>query len=166
MRTFILSLAALAVAAPAALAQPAPLGCYARDYTEEHLAGRPSQGVAQMRLLLSPPQIGSGATARFEIRVIMSNQGQAERDGVTGQVLFEEGQCRDEDALDCTVACDGGGFEVVRQGNSELLIRTGAFMRVADGLCGEGKFSSSLAEEAGPQLYLLRPAPLESCREF
>lgn len=133
-----------ALAATPLVAETTPTGCFAREYSQAHLASHPEQVVEAMWLQILDGS-GDSRYPTFWIAVVMAHQGHALRNGLGGTFLEERGSC--EAARECAVFCDGGGFDITRVEPSFIEITT-PYMRVAKGdACGDGLHAySSLAE--------------------
>ncbi|WP_224815883.1 hypothetical protein [Hasllibacter sp. MH4015] len=139
----------------AADAQGFPAGCFVRDYSPEHLATHPEQGIAGLRMLFDT------ADLTVSIVAVTSYGGQALRDGVPGRLLIANALC-DSDGR-CDIPCNGGGFWLHRDEGETILIRTDG-ARVAERTCDPDASGTDLVEVPGEvTTYRLTRVPLESC---
>ncbi len=155
---FTSALAVLLLSGAALAEGPGP-GCYARDYTAEHLASHPEQVVARMRLEV----LGRNEAGETEARlsVVLARQGRAEAEGVGGRAFAQRLACRGRpEGTVCGVECDGGVFAV---GEDERgLALTTDRLRVGDGDGCGGDFD--LAERPGEAVtYRLERAAPGAC---
>lgn len=152
----------------AALALPAwaedsfPVGCFARSYSAEHLAAHPGQGIAALAVSFTEEGDWPGESYFF-VRALMSDQGQAARDGVEGLTLFEGGTCRHENR-NCFVDCDGGGFDLISWEGDTIVIATRGMRLTLDG-CDSDAISGLNESPSGETRYRLAAAPPEACSE-
>ena len=155
---FISALAVLVWPLGAAAEAPSR-GCYARDYTEEHLAAHRAQVVSRMRL--SVGGANEAGETEAELRVVLAEQGRAREEGLGGQALAQRLICRDRgQGLECGVECDGGLFSV-EEDASGLSLTTDRLM-VGDGQDCGGSFD--LAERPGEAVtYRLERAAAALC---
>ncbi|MDU8929993.1 hypothetical protein RXV86_21620 [Alisedimentitalea sp. MJ-SS2] len=139
--TIYTSLFAVLLTAPA-IAEPT-LGCFARDYSDAHLAAHPDQIVDRIWLefFKYPPEVFDGDDPYASVRTLTANQGHVARDGFGGQV-FDGGmfcypdQRRGGDAWNCSVDCDGGWFQIIRDDGEVLELRTRYVMVGDTETCG------------------------------
>ncbi len=161
MRSIICISLGLWSGAVSALPEP---GCYVRVYGERHLAENPDQVVAAMRLRLGD-DIGNPSYSGAEMEAVFANQGHAVEDGFGGKVLSQSLFCFEHDgSIGCAVECDGGSFDILRQEDGILEIRT-EYLSIGrhDG-CGG---TSTLAEaDSGFTTYRLYRAPEGACEGF
>lgn len=153
----LLVLPLLALASPG-LAQDAPLGCFVRDYSDEHLKKNPEQVVDRISILFSPFDDNVSA----DVKVLLADQGHAGRDGYGGQRAFEIAGNYYK-PLRFSVDCDGGSFDVVKQDAAGITIETSGFRLAVDGCIDEG-ISTTLAEEGSTSTrYRLNRAETKAC---
>ncbi len=149
------ALATLLVAVGPASAQSFPAGCFVRDYSPEHLAAHPEQGIAGVRMLFDPTNYSISITA------VTSDTGQAAQDGATQQLLFAEGAC--DQSGRCQLSCSGDTIWLHRDEGPTILVRTeGAQLDAV--MCDTTAPSSNLAEVIGEiTTYRLNRIPIEDC---
>ena len=143
-----------------ATAQDVPLGCYARDYSDEHLAKRTEQVVDRLSIRFSK----SGERTTAEVKVLLADQGHAGRAGYGGRQASE---VADNYAapLRFNVECDGGGFDVVKSDSNGILIETDWFRLSGNrNECSGGDLRSNLHEEGSSSTrYRLEQAEAAAC---
>ncbi len=131
--------AALALAlgltmAPTAQAEGPATGCFARDYSDAHLAGAPQQVVDQIALRIYRQDGGALVAA---LRVLTADQGHVKQWGLGGQRFDQFLLCgADSDGAYCSVECDGGSMDIIRQDAGGLTFRTRYLMVGDTGGCG------------------------------
>lgn len=160
MRRLMLALGLALALAPPALAE-APLGCFARDYSADHLRKNPNQHVAALRLNFRTAPGAQGPVVDLIGR--FSDQGRARLDRLANEYFTQTAFCMDEGRrTSCFVECDGGGFTIRSVKGDVLEIETDYF-RVEGGEGCEGM--SDLAELGGGKtIYRLTRAPASACR--
>lgn len=116
-----LALGLYLVASSGVSAEP-EMGCFARDYSDAHLASNPAQVVDQIVLRVGRPT----TTDIFAtIGVTLANQGHVAASGHGGQSYQQFLFCwRDSKALVCGVECDGGSMTVTRVSGDSITFRT------------------------------------------
>ncbi|MFQ6553177.1 hypothetical protein AAD018_012645 [Aestuariibius insulae] len=161
MRSIICISVGLCAGSAGALPEP---GCYVRVYGERHLAENPDQVVAAMRLRLGD-DIGSSSFSGAEIEAVFADQGHAVKDGFGGRVLSQSLLCWERNgATGCGVECDGGTFDILRQEDGILEIRTESLTIGRHDDCGG---TSILAEAEGdPVTYRLFQVADAACEGF
>lgn len=143
-----------ALVATSIAAQSIPTGCFARDYSQAHLASHPDQVVESMWLQIIDNS-AEGLEPSFTITALMADQGHAGRDGLGGMVLSESGSCWN--GQECMVYCDGGGFAFTHIDPTHVEITT-RHMRVVESDACEGgdQAVATLAEQIDhPTTYRL-----------
>ncbi|VDC28581.1 hypothetical protein [Pseudogemmobacter humi] len=160
MRPALTALLAGALFALPAMAE-APLGCFARDYSADHLRKNPNQHVAALRLNFHNAPGSPGPVVDVIGR--FADQGRARRDGLANEYFTQSAFCMDEGRrTSCYVECDGGGFAIRALKGDVLEIETDYFRVEGGGGC-EGM--SDLAEPGGGKtIYRLTRAPAATCR--
>lgn len=157
-RSAALALAAALAAGPAAAGGPLP-GCFARDYSDAHLAANPAQVVDWIVLQVRPdPSAGTVA----DMWVATAMQGHVLQTGHGGQLFSQFLICWDEGGVPvCGVECDGGTLTVTAQGPDGLTFRTGYLMVGNAQGCGG---AVDLAERIGqPVSYRLDRVDASVC---
>lgn len=153
-------------AVPALANDTFPMGCYARDYSAEHLTAHPAQVAERLRLNFyrldgSAPD----SLLYFDVIALMANQGHAAQDGLGGEVMAETGFCNRPSG--CGVEADGGTFEITRLADGVLEIRTSHLRVGMDGGIDHEGIYSSLGETYNEYTtYRLFAAQPEACSEF
>lgn len=136
---------------------PAP-GCYARAYSDSHLAANPQQGVAALSLWVVDEGFGPTQPVSLRLAVRMAAQGQGARDGVTGQTLRQTAICAQDGR--CYVECDGGSLTATHRGDDLVLATMGFALSGGDGCGGV----STLAETPGAETrYRLNAVAMSHC---
>jgi hypothetical protein len=147
----------------AAVAQPVPQGCFARDYDAAHLAAHPEQVVDWITIRFAPWH-HADATHVAYIRAGTANQGHAGDRGLGGR-QFSDGALNWMEPLRFGIECDGGNFLITRHTGYLLEIQT-QYLRLSSDGCGEGRVIFDLAERQGEQttyrLFAADPAVCES----
>ena len=106
--------------------------CFERTYTRDHLRKHPNQRVSRIRFEHFPhiwgltrddgrtvdPRLSPG---RVHFRVLVAMRGKPRLYDNTGECYAEGGR------LNCYVECDGGGFEIIRDGKNKMLIKNRGF---------------------------------------
>ena len=123
--------------APVAMAEPLPQGCFARDYSLEHLATHPDQEVARMVLWADIATDGE-YPAEAVLAVWMADQSPyTPGQRMDGWFLCEQGKCSNEGASGaaCDAQRDRGGFTVTgfdkgTAGTSDAVLITTDFLLV------------------------------------
>ena len=156
-RTAAVIAAALAGAAAAADG-PAP-GCYARDYSDAHLAKHTAQIVDRMVMRIWQQD---GGTTVADMWVITANQGHVRQSGLGGHRLWQFLICGSDDGQPiCGVECDGGRMEITRQDSKGLTFRTRYLLVGPTDQCGG---AIDLAEVPGQAVsYRLNAVPETMC---
>ncbi|MDA9865097.1 hypothetical protein N9C96_00295 [bacterium] len=136
----------------------AEAACFARTYTDDHLAKNPAQVVRHIRMLLSEDPRYDG----IPMDATMANQGHVAGTEAAGRTLTQGLFClQDSDALRCGVDCDGGMITVTRQ-DAEVLEFETDYLVVGDREhCGG---TANLAEVEGEMVtYRLFRVELDQC---
>lgn len=124
-RAAVVTLVMVLSGAGGALAGDGPsLGCFERDYTDEHLTSHPDQIVD--RIVLDVHRLPDGGEDAFvDMAVWTANQGHVRKTGQGGQRFDQFLFCyQDGKAARCVVECDGGGFTVERDDGEVLQFAT------------------------------------------
>ena len=176
---------ALGLLAPAPLAATElaafPYGCFAREYTAEHLARNPAQSVLRMVVHGGPnddPEDVDGF-AYLGIDVVFADQGQGAEGAVPGETYGQFFRCyagpETTDAFAdwivpgnvlCHAECDGGTVQISGFDGEVLDLRTDGF--VVEYLRGEsdcGGTARLTDEGMGSVLFRLSRAAPEICAE-
>ena len=132
------------LATSSAIAQSVPMGCYTKDYSDDHLARNPEQVVDQISILF----IHRGGTITAAVRVLLADQGHAGRDGYGGMEVSEFAVSAGDYNVSrrFNVDCDGGGFDVIESDSESLVIETSRF-RLSGNNCINELSGSSLVED-------------------
>ncbi len=151
---------AVLLASPA-LAGDLPQGCFARDYTADHLKKNPRQNVASLRLNFLKGTEMSGGAPTMEVIVRLADQGRARAEGMGGQMLTQTAYCFESGGTwTCGVECDSGIMEIGRLSGDTLEVRTDYFWVGDTDECG-GAFD--LAEDNGTTTYRVKKAAASAC---
>jgi hypothetical protein len=151
------ALAAL-VAAGAAQAQspmdrlfPGPEACYARDYTEAHLASHPMQQATSLALTPSPRRPGD----RFQdLRLTATVR------AMPGEVLTALAYCENiDETLFCAMEGDAGGFTLRAADGGAVLVEVTRLGMTFEGMRGFVTFAHDRGDDRS---FLLRP--VRDCR--
>ncbi|NDR59611.1 hypothetical protein [Aliiruegeria sabulilitoris] len=171
--TRVSSVLAFACALPvAALAGDFPEGCYARAYSEAHLARNPRQSVTQM-LVLAEPDPTELLDGQMFLKVQFRGQGIGVENAVPGGWYGQTLYCRVQGGptppgwakgggIVCFAECDGGAMQIASFTGDKLDLRTGGlFVDEAGGEC-EG---NTLLTAEGQQsvIFRLHPVDLDFC---
>lgn len=120
--------------------------CYARAYSQEHLAQHPKQKVAEIQFRLTyyrhePDDYSPQGQRNYYFEVLARLRGQTDMMTSTGECTSYEG------AIFCGVECDGGGVNVTRRPPDRILVSLAEMgrLRMTHG-CDE---SDSVDLEAG-----------------
>lgn len=126
----------LALAMPAYSQSPALTGCYARDYSDAHLAKNPDQIVDKISLGFASPY---NEVWGF-LSVLTANQGKAKKDGLGAQTFKQILICSDtafeKGKLICAVECDGGQMEGLQIDGKTIKFKTDYLLVGEIGGCG------------------------------
>lgn len=150
------------VAVPAAGQPLFDPGCFARDYSPEHLASQADQIVDEIVLQFShDPKYD---TTFAHLSVVLANQGHVAGSALAGQVVDQSLICWVNDAIaGCSVECDGGSFEVTRNDGETLEFRTDYLLIGDIEGCGG---ATDLSEGPGrPTTYRLMRVANATCDE-
>ncbi|MCL4068642.1 hypothetical protein M3484_18925 [Pseudomonas sp. GX19020] len=143
-----------------------PQGCFARDYTADHLAKTPKQHIAALRISLGPDPWGNGfisaiVTGRF------SDQGRARSEGFSKHSFRQAAFCGESGGkTTCQVECDGGSFTIRSARGDSLEIETSSFtLEVPDvgDETGCGGLSDLVEAGSAKTIYRLTRAPASAC---
>lgn len=124
-RKYLIAFVSLLAVVSGAVAEPTgpTLGCFAREYSKEHLATHPDQFIARMVLWFHVDQ--SGTTEVGNMAIWTANQG---RIANTDQVNRRYDQfllCwEDAQQVKCAVECDGGSLNVSHDDGTKLVFET------------------------------------------
>ena len=129
---------------------PGPGSCYARSYSEDHLAKHPAQRVT--RIAISPdfsiadPLLGVHLTLRLR--------------GVPGGAFEAFGYCENEggDTLYCGMEGDAGGFAITPAKNGAILIKVSSLGMSFENETG---FATLERNSGDDRSFLLQPV---ACR--
>ncbi|EBA13689.1 hypothetical protein [Roseobacter sp. CCS2] len=152
----VLSLAVF-IATPVT-AQDVPVGCYVRDYSDEHLAKYPEQVVDRISIMFGPYE----GIVWADVKVLLADQGHASRDGIGGRYLSETAGNFNE-PLEFGVECDGGSFDIVSFDMDTIEIETRRFRLSVDGCGGEETYSDLLETGSSSTTYTLNRSKLGAC---
>ncbi|WP_283178466.1 hypothetical protein [Gemmobacter sp. 24YEA27] len=143
-----------------------PQGCFARDYTADHLAKTPRQHIASLRISLGPDPWGNGfisaiVTGRF------SDQGRARSEGFSDRSFRQAAFCGETGGkTTCQVECDGGSFTIRSARGDSLEIETSSFTLEVPGAGAEegcGGLSDLAETGSAKTTYRLTRAPASAC---
>ena len=156
MRSTAFTSLALALAPVLAAAQGPAAGCYARTYSQAHLASQPAQVVARLGLRIDGPLDAAGTSG--ELVAVLADQGRAREAGLGRAALTQALFCYEDAAGPvCGVDCDGGLARLDVAPDGALLLTTDYLM--VGGACDVGGFD--LVERVGEDVtYRLLP---EAC---
>jgi|GEM_PF-4863531 len=141
-----------------AVGQDVPMGCFVRDYGQDHLDRYPEQVVERISIRFGPHDWFIAA----DVKVLLADQGHAGRDGLAGQRMSEWAG-NFNGPLNFGVECDGGGFEVVAKDAHGITIETSGFRLSTDGCGGEGVNSTLLEEGSATTRYRLPATEDAAC---
>lgn len=157
----ITCISALLIAFPA-LADP-PAGCFARTYSDAHLAQNPAQVVKDISISFDPNF--EPGHPWMDVEVEIADQGHAAGTGQGGNMYGQIARCF-EDARagtgwSCAVECDGGVMRIDRLSDADLLVRLEYFVLNTGDDCGG---EVDLAEVPGQTVaYKLLRQPDAAC---
>ncbi|SIN85575.1 hypothetical protein [Vannielia litorea] len=157
--------------------------CYARDYSAEHLAKFPAQGVASVRVDFG--QMGGAVEGEIGVaglRAVMADTALTRQEGSAGETFSAFLICRKKPAewdmgdwvsdgsVICSAECDGGFFMVERISADELVIRTEGVALEGE---GEGCGGRAMLADFAPgdptrhvlTRFRLTRAPAEVCAQ-
>jgi hypothetical protein len=161
MLSILATLACTAVPAQdlAVAARDGESGCWRRDYDPAHLAAHPDQQVTAMALAIVYRDRGDGLPYyAYGLEASL-------RDGWRGMA---QSTCHPYGAvLRCSVDCDGGGVDVSRRDNGDVLVDLEAVgYIVLTGGCGaeEGEETFELTPGKDDRQFLLHAADAKLCR--
>ena len=152
-----LALAAALICAATAAAADATR-CFARDYSDDHLARNPAQVVRAMRLLVPADPVREG----IRLSATLADQGHVAGTAMAGRTIPQGLFCLGgTDPLTCGVDCDGGVVTLDVRADGALHLRA-EYLKVGDAeTCGG---TVSLLETEGvPVIYRLLPADPAEC---
>ncbi len=155
----ITCISAMLIALPA-FAEP-PAGCFARTYSDAHLAKHPAQVVKGISIVFDPDF--EPGHPWMDVQVEVADQGHAAGQGgaVYGQIArcFED--ARAGTGWSCAVECDGGSMRIDRLNSAEMLVRLEYFLMNTGDDCGG---EVDLAEVPGETVaYKLERQPDAAC---
>lgn len=169
------ALAALLLAAAVPAWATPPNGCFARDYSPEHLAAHPEQVVAAISIEFHPGTLedglnaGPGSTVAV-LDVTLANQGHVTTesapedgfpDGFGGERMYNAFVC-EAGSDHCGSPC-WGGFDITASSPDGITIRTDGLWVGMGQDCGG---FTDLTERPGePVSYALTRAPASACEE-
>jgi hypothetical protein len=140
---YIPILALILLGTTSAIAQSVPMGCYSKDYTEEHLARHPEQVVDRISVLF----IHRDGRILADVQVLLADQGHAGRNSYGGARVseFAVNPNNYDVSKRFSVDCDGGGFDVIEVDAESIVIETNGF-RLSSNSCTNGLDDTSLPE--------------------
>ncbi len=128
---------------------PTEAQCYARSYTEDHLADHPQQRVTQM--VLRPDRAAMAPYLGLWVGVTLR--------GTPGGAFEALAQCENvEDSLYCTMEGDSGAFSISAAKDDAVLVTVGSR---GMGLENETGFATLERDRGDDRSFLLRPV---ACR--
>ncbi|PRY26027.1 hypothetical protein CLV78_101120 [Aliiruegeria haliotis] len=163
---------AVAVSASAAEADTFPEGCYARVYSDAHLAEAPRQSVVAVTALSEPRQAGEERDRLF-LRVLFRYEGTGGENVEAGVWYRQEVFCKEDwehprsawmqpGGTLCSAECDGGRVQLTRRADGRIDLRTAGLHVVRPGAECEG--NSRLASEGRDSAtFRLAPAGFDVC---
>lgn len=147
--------------ATGAAAQAAPEGCFARGYSDAHLAGHPAQVVREISVAFG--DFGGDSLPWADVIVVTADQGHVAATGQGGGTYGQIARCslRGTGRWACSAECDGGTLEIMALESDHLLLRTDYFLMGTGDDCGG---EVDLAEVPGQRVsYRLERLPDSAC---
>lgn len=142
-------------------AKDIPLGCFARDYTADHMAKNPAQVISALRVNFLPATDFTGGQPVMEMIARLARQGKPEAEGYGGLLVTQTAYCYDVSGVwKCSIECDGGSMNIGTLNGDELDLTTDYFTIGASEECG-GSFD--LAENRTSTTYRVKRAAPEAC---
>lgn len=145
--------------------------CFRRVYDAAHLKAHPKQAVTEMDFRIAyyihePDEFAPKGQRNYYFQLIASL-----RDANQPKPLSAMGECRptaDGKAIFCGVDCDGGGINVKRSGDGQILVdleAVGRLRMTAD--CGEDEDNAfELTPGKDDKRFLLSKAPDAECPAY
>ena len=161
MRNIICTSVMLLAAAPLFAAPPE--GCFARTYSEAHLAKNPKQVVKDISIAFG--DFADDVVPWMDVLVEIADQGHAAGRGQGGNTYGQIARCfedqRARTGWSCAVECDGGVMRIDRLDAKSLLVRLEYFWMGSGDDCGG---TVDLAEVPGQTVaYRLDRQPAAVC---
>ena len=140
-----------------------PEGCFARSYSEAHLAQHPAQVVREISIAFG--DFAGDDAPWMDVQVEVADQGHAQVTGQGGNTYGQIARCfadaRAKAGWSCAVECDGGVMRIERLDGDGLLVRLAYFMMNTGDDCGG---EVDLAEVPGQEVaYRLDRQPDAHC---
>lgn len=156
----IICISVLALATQAA-AQTAPEGCFARAYSEAHLARHPAQVVREISVAFG--DFSGDSVPWADVIVVTADQGHAAASGQGGGTYGQIARCtlRDTGRWACSAECDGGTLEIMALDQDGLLLRTAYFLTGTGDDCGGEVDLAEVPDQ--PVSYKLQRLPDSAC---
>ena len=160
MRSIIFT-SALAMIALPAVAEPE--GCFARIYSDAHLAKNPNQVVRSISMSFG--DFAGDTVPWVDVEAEIADQGHARGTGQGGNTYGQIARCSDQGnsktGWTCSVECDGGTLRIDRLDAASLLVSLDYFIMNTGDDCGG---VVDLAEEPGQFVsYKLVRQPDAAC---
>lgn len=136
MRNIIFTSILAVVALPAAAAEPE--GCFARVYSDAHLAKYPAQVVRSISMSFG--DFGGDRVPWVDVEAEIANQGHARGTGQGGNTYGQIARCtqsgNSKTGWSCSVECDGGTMRIDRLDAKSLLVSLEYFIMNTGDDCG------------------------------
>ncbi|MGJ8615447.1 MAG: hypothetical protein ACSHWS_01325 [Sulfitobacter sp.] len=161
MRSIIFTSFLALLALPVAAAEPE--GCFARTYSDAHLAKHPAQVVREISMSFG--DFAGDDVPWVDVEAEIADQGHARGTGQGGNTYGQIARCTDggnsKTGWTCSVECDGGTMRIDRLDATSMLVSLEYFiMNTGDDCGGE----VDLAEVPGQSVsYKLERQPDAAC---
>ena len=144
-------------------AEPGRTLCFVRTYSSDHMKSRPRQTVSSIALALKYRRYDPPTTGGYRpFAVGISQRGRRARVSAGGTCEAHQSGAAGTLAT-CSVDCDGGGVELVREGADKLRVRLAFGRLVLGGDCDGGGKRVTLGQGSDDREFVLSPAPVSAC---
>lgn len=134
--------------------------CYARQYSDAHLAKNPRQTVSYLYVGHYPNQFESSKYNPEDGNVYLEVKARFKDDNAE---YINGGNCRPENGiLDCQIDCDGGGFKLVHKSQNSILLYTRPVRGFVVQACGAGLIRQ-VTDQTDDKIFLLKRLPDSQC---
>ena len=157
----VVSALAIVLAAGQAGAQAAPEGCFARVYSNAHLAKNPAQVVREISVAFG--DFAGDDAPWADVLVVTADQGHVAGTGQGGSLFGQIARCslRGSGRWVCSAECDGGSLEITRMDRDSLVLRTSYFLTGSGDDCGGTVDLAEVPDQ--PVSYRLNRLPDTAC---
>ena len=140
--------------------------CYARVYTQEHLAKHPKQKVTEIGFRLAyyrfpPDEFYPQGQRNYYFALTAKRRGNS-------RLMTARGECGPNgNRIGCGVECDGGGVTVTRRPGDKILVSLGegGWIRMTEG-CDEEENAVNLEAGEDDREFLLSRLPDSACPPY